>query len=64
MCIIPFRIARGAALGTGGTSRRRTVRVEAIEHAQMDAPAAFVCDGQLTVEHESGDGELDGERHE
>ena len=62
--IIPLGVARGAALGTRAAPRRRAVRVEAVEHAQVDAPAAFVRDGELAVELEPGDGELDGERHE
>jgi hypothetical protein len=30
----------------------------------VNAPAAFVGDRELAVEHESRDRELDGERHE
>ena len=62
--VIPLGVGRGAALRARAAARRRAVRVEAVEHAQMDAPAAFVRDGELAVEDEPGDGELDGERHE
>lgn len=57
-------VTRGASLRDGTAPRRGAIRVEVVEHAQVDAPAAFVGDRELAVEHESRDGELDGERHE
>ena len=62
--VVPLGVARGAALRARAAPRGRAVRVEAVEHAEVDAPAALVRDGDLAVEDESGNGELDGERHE
>lgn len=62
--VISLGVTRGASLGVGTAPRRGAVRVEVVEHAQVDAPAAFVGNCELAVEHESRDGELDGERHE
>ncbi len=62
--VVSLRVARCAALRDGATPRRGAVGVEVIENAQVDAPAALVRHGELAVEHEPRDGELDGERHE
>ena len=62
--VISLGVTRGASLRHGTAPRRGAVRVEVVEYAQVDAPAAFVGDCELAIEHEPRDRELDGERHE
>jgi hypothetical protein len=46
------------------STRRGTIRIEVVKHAQVDAPAALVRHGELAIEDEPRDREPDGERHE
>jgi len=62
--VISIGVARGATLRDRAAPRRRAVRVEVVKHAQVDAPAALVRDGDLAIEHEARDREFDGEGHE
>jgi len=62
VCVICVWIARRTA--TRAPSRGGTIRIEVIEHAEMDAPAALIRHGKLTIEDEPSDREPDRERHE
>jgi hypothetical protein len=57
-------IALRAAPGARPAACRRAIRIEFIEHAQVDAPTGLVRDGEFAIEDETGDGDLDGQRHE